>query len=201
MKEVVIVGLFAIIVLSSPVIAQGNDASINFCRTYAANAADGTARCQTCYDGYILSSDAKLCNRCPNGCVNCSPTGQCLKCGENYYLAASTGMCSFCPNGCTACGPTGCQGCQAGYFPSGGYCSRCSIVCETCTSVDYCTKCIGNMEVKNGKCQNIQKDGSSVLMTLLIFFIICCLPLIICCFCLSKAGQAAGSAGGFRSQW
>lgn len=197
MRTGAIAGLIAIIVLSSPALTQGFAAGITGCQTYAANAQDGTARCQTCYSGYILSADAKFCNQCPIGCVNCSPTGQCLSCGTGYYLS-STGVCNACGNGCSACDGNTCTQCLNGYYRTSNYCARCSNSCASCTSSGACTSCPSGYELKNGTCTVGSADAAGALLTLLIFFAICCCPLLLCCFCLAKAGQAAGSAGGPR---
>ena len=151
MRTGAIAGLIAIIVLSSPALTQGFAAGITGCQTYAANAQDGTARCQTCYSGYILSADAKFCNQCPIGCVNCSPTGQCLSCGTGYYLS-STGVCNACGNGCSACDGNTCTQCLNGYYRTSNYCARCSNSCASCTSSGACTSCPSGYELKNGTC-------------------------------------------------
>jgi hypothetical protein len=77
---------------------------------------NGTSTCNTCTDGYYLSSKKCLpCKNLPVNCVSCLETTSCIKCSDGYYLSGTT--CMSCPNSCLTCSSASfCNTAADGYY-------------------------------------------------------------------------------------
>ena len=193
-KFLIVAGL--ILCLATPSLAL-----VNGCVTYGANI-NGRETCVTCGTGFFRTTDTFFCNICPSGCVSCDIQGFCNQCSQGAYLA--NGQCQSCGTACARCNGSSCGVCRAGFSLVNGNCIRCIDNCVDCDINGNCVNCrqaynIRNYGTSNQYCElggNIRTGKA--LITLIIFGIICCLPMVTCCYCLTRIGGRKGANGSSR---
>lgn len=132
--------------------------------------ADGKCTCTT---GFETADDGVACGKCSSGFFRTS-TGDCKACSVGCTQCSdTTGACATCKSGfvrdtsdTTRCNPpaqvkSDGQICPAGSFASGGDCTPCDSVCETCTgsSPNDCSKCSRGRVFLDGACVTPDSDG------------------------------------------
>ena len=85
--------------------------------------------CAECEAGSFWSNQTLICEKCSEGCSNCSGSAtSCQTCPMNTYLNPDNTCSITCPNG---------------YYESGGICVECDTTCATCngTTAKDCITC------------------------------------------------------------
>ncbi len=116
-----------------------------------------SAKCDKCFDGYILDEGYQWCQKCQEGCATCLGTydcGSCLKEGFYTIQEASSeesfdAICGKCVEGCKKCqNEQICEECFSGFYlsneksESGNLeCVSCSEWCLECNDGNTCNKC------------------------------------------------------------
>lgn len=127
--------------------------------------------CQSCLNGYSLTSTYACVMRCVYPCSTCSSKNASLcnscvvgytysstsqSCVSNVNSCNSTGTCTVCPFGFNLLSQAGSQKCVT--CASASNCARCSV-----TNTAVCTSCLYGFYLNNGVCQACSAGCSNCL--------------------------------------
>ncbi len=197
------IAIFAVVVLCS---IAPNLAFIEGCvNTTITNDTNGREICGSCEAGYFRGQGGFYCNLCPSGCASCDGFGLCLSCNGGTYLV--NGLCQSCGIACARCNGAVCGTCLFGYSLIENNCVRCIDNCANCDANGVCVGCRDGYELRdfnraNQRCELSDNDRiGKALITLIVFGLVCCLPMVVCCFCFFRLGARAvnGPAGSASS--
>ncbi|KRW99592.1 Insulin-like growth factor binding protein, N-terminal [Pseudocohnilembus persalinus] len=104
--------------------------------------------CDTCNDGYTLSSSKRSCDTtCPSysNILNCETCTEfvCSQCSDGYFINSSN-LCSTCKkisSNCTSCSSSACTECEENYILFEGKCRSCEYSFDGSTSITGCSVC------------------------------------------------------------
>ena len=106
------------------------------------------------------------------------------------------GQCQSCGIACARCAGAACASCIFGYSLVSNNCVRCIDNCANCDANGNCVACREGYEIRNYNNANQfceLNEGERIgkaLITLIVFGIVCCLPMIVCCFCFFRLGAS-----------
>lgn len=100
---------------------------------------------QQCPPEYYASTGNHKCTPCLAPCLYCSgPTGAtCTLCQPSMVLSVLANSTTTCTSSCSP-----------GYYNHSNICTACSLNCNQCNTVNYCTVCASPYLLYNGQCMN-----------------------------------------------
>jgi hypothetical protein len=162
------------------------------CAAYRKADGTNTIYCQECEEGKFLSLDLTKCLSCQAGCLKCSSPGVCTKCINGLYLLNS--RCESCGAACNICDGNNCMGCMQNYTydKQNMTCHRCTVSnCTYCGSDGECQSCqpgFRRVEMTRGSfvCTSQEQiDSATRTIIIVCSVILCYVPMVLCCICLS----------------